>query len=386
MSEHKGISSFSLLGGPLYRLGCRMGLVRHETNTFRIGLLISVFLWSTLVVLAFYSGFNIRLLSLAVLGAHIRLLVGIPLFFLAETWFAPRSSTFVSQLATSHVVPQLELPLLEREIRRVTRWKNSWIPEALCLVGAVLWSAFGSHLHLLGNSNAYQSNQMTAGSAVSYWYWIVCMPVFRFLILRWIWRLALWTYFLWRVERLKLELIPTHPDSTAGLGYLEVVHIHFTPLILVLSAVQAGSFAEEISQGTMSIEGVYPILALMLVVDAVLFIGPLFIFTPKLWACQVKGRSDYAELAENYTAQFDTKWVSRKTSTDEPLLGSADIQSLADLANSFSIVRNMRVVPIGKKLLISFGIAALIPILPLLLLKYPITELTKKFFTNLTGL
>jgi len=386
MEELKDLSSFSLLGGPLYRLGCRVGLIRDGTDTFRMGLVLGLFLWIILVILAFYAGFGYRLTSLAVLGVHIRLLIVIPLLFLAESLIAPRWSSFVSQIVSSHVVPQSELPTLDLEIQRITRWKDSWIPEAVCLVAALVLSNFGSHLPLHGNSMAYTATQITAGSVASYWYWTVCMPVFRFLLLRWGWRLLLWTHLLWRVKKLKLHLIPTHPDSTAGLGGLEMVHTYFSPLILALSAVQAASFAEEISQGTMSLESVYPAVALTLVVDAVVFLGPLFIFTPKLWACQVKGRKDYSELAERYVNQFDRKWVSKNSSTDEPLLGSADIQSLADLANSFSIIRNMRVAPIGKKLLLSFGVAALAPVLPLLLLKYPIAELTQKFFTNLTGM
>jgi len=386
MEESKALSDFSLLGGPLYRLGCRTGLVREGTNTFRIGLILGLLLWAILIILAFYSGFQYRLKSLAVLGVHIRLLIVIPLLFLAESWIAPRWSSFVKLLAASHVVPQTELPLLALEIKRITRLKDSWLPEVVCLVMAVVLSSFGSRLPIHGNSAGFQADQITAGSAPSYWYWVVCMPVFRFLLLRWAWKLFLWTQLLWRVAKLKLKLVPTHPDSTAGLGYLELVHIHFTPLILALSAIQAASFAEDISQGTMSLESVYPVLTLILVADAVLFLGPLFIFAPKLWACQVRGRLNYSELAENYVSQFDGKWVSSTNSTDEPLLGSADIQSLADLFNSFGIIRSMRAVPIGKRLLINYAVAALLPMVPLLLLKYPIAELTQKFFSNLTGM
>jgi hypothetical protein len=386
MEECKTLSSFSLLGGPLHRLGCRIGLVRDGTNTFRLGLLLGLFLWIVMVALATYSGFGYRLTSLAVLGAHIRLLIVIPLMFVAESWIAPRWSGFVSALASSHVVPQTELPQLDLEIKHIARWEDSWIPEALCLVVAVMLSNFGSYLPLHGNSMTPQAGQITAGSAAAYWYWIVCLPVFRFLILRWGWKLFLWSHFLWRVAKLKLVLTPTHPDSTAGLGGLEVVHRYFTPLILALSAIQAASFAEDISRGTMSFESIYPALALTLVVDAVLFLGPLFIFMPKLWACQVKGRSDYAALAESYVTGFDQKWVLGNNPNDEPLLGTADIQSLADLANSFSIIRNMRMAPMGNKLLFSFGIAAVAPMVPLLLLKYPIGELIQKFLANVTGM
>lgn len=308
MEDFKGIGNFSLLGGPLQRLGCRLGLVRHETNTLRIGLLLGVFLWTVLIALAFYSGFSAQLTALPVLGVHVRLLIVIPLFFLAETLVAPRWSTFVEMITRSGVVPHDELPVLDVEIRRILRWKDSWLPEAVCLLAAALLSMFGSHLPLPGTSTVYDPSRVTAGSAAAQWYWIACMPLFRFLVLRWTWRLGLWSYFLSRLAKLKLHLVPTHPDSTAGLGYLEIVHIHFTPLVLAISALQSASFTEEITQRTMSLESIYPALALILVADAVLFLGPLLFFSSKLWACQVRGQRDYMEFAEEYVVAFERKW------------------------------------------------------------------------------
>ena len=68
------------------------------------------------------------------------------------------------------------------------------------------------------------------------------------------------------------------------------------------------------------------------------------------------------------------------------LLGTADIQSLADLSNSVNIVRNMRWAPVSTRILIGFAVAALLPMLPLLLLKYPIAELATKLFTGIVDL
>jgi hypothetical protein len=42
--------------------------------------------------------------------------------------------------------------------------------------------------------------------------------------------------------------------------------------------------------------------------------------------------------------KFDAMWVRGGAPADEPLVGSADIQSLADLGNSFEVVRTMRIV------------------------------------------
>lgn len=51
-------------------------------------------------------------------------------------------------------------------------------------------------------------------------------------------------------------------------------------------------------------------------------------------------------LAQRYVEGFEQKWIHECASGEE-LLGSADVQSLADLDNSYSMVREMRAVPIG---------------------------------------
>jgi hypothetical protein len=47
--------------------------------------------------------------------------------------------------------------------------------------------------------------------------------------------------------------------------------------------------------------------------------------------------------------EFDHKWLRGGVAADEPIVGSGDIQSLADLANSFGVIRTMRVVPFTKE-------------------------------------
>lgn len=386
MEETGRLQSFSLLGGPLHWLGSRVGLVRRGTNTVALGLALGVFLWTVLAALAYAAGLH-QIFSLSAIGAHIRLLVVIPLFFLCETWVDPRMTTFVRMIVRSGVVPNKSLPALESEITRTARRKDSWMAEALCLVAAVLLSVSGQPLVLSGTTSAYDPSHAAAGaSPAGFWYWIVCLPLFRFLIVRWIWRLGLWSYFLWRVAKLELDLVPTHPDRAGGLGYLEVVHMHFAPLVLAISATEAASLAEEILAEGMIFEAIYPGFALMLVIDAALFIGPMLVFTPRLWASRVKGLSDYMEFAASYVSRFDRKWVSADRAPEEPLLGTPDLQSLADLSGGIKNVRKMRVLPVSVSMLLYLAVAALLPVLPLLLLKYPIAELAEKLFSRLVGL
>jgi hypothetical protein len=74
---------------------------------------------------------------------------------------------------------------------------------------------------------------------------------------------------------------------------------------------------------------------------------------------------------------FDGKWIRGVVPEREPLLGTADIQSLADLSNSFSIIREMKVAVIDKKLLLGLAIPTILPVIPLLILATPTDQLVR---------
>ena len=154
MEERGRLEKFSLLGGPLHRLGRRLGLVRGETNTVAVGLALGLLSWSILLALASIGGVSDRLFSLSAIAVDVRLLVVIPLFFLCESSLDPRLRDFVSTIVDSGVVPSNALPALESEIARTVRWKDAWLPEAMCLLAAALLSLFAAQLHLSGKTAA----------------------------------------------------------------------------------------------------------------------------------------------------------------------------------------------------------------------------------------
>jgi hypothetical protein len=387
MEECGRLEKFSLLGGPLYRLGRHLGLVREETNTVALGLALGLLLWSILLALALIGGVSDKLLSRSAIAADVRLLVVIPLFFLCESLLDPRLTDFVSTIVRSGVVPGNALPALESEVACITRWKDAWLPEAMCLLAAALLSLFAKQLHLSGKTAAPDLVRAISDvSLAGLWYWIVCLPLFRFLVFRWIWRIALWCRFLWRLAKVDLHLVPIHPDGAAGLGYLEVVQLHFTALVLAISSIVSASFAEEISSGEAVFEVIYPALALTLVVELALIFLPPCVFLFRLRGCQEKGLSDYTVFAARYVNEFQKKWLNPATVPAERLLGTSDLQSLADLSNSVGIVRGMRWVPVSTRLLLAVVIAALLPMLPLLLFEYPMAELAQRLFSKLAGL
>ena len=49
-------------------------------------------------------------------------------------------------------------------------------------------------------------------SLARFWDHFVAIPLVQFFMLRWIWRLAIWTLFLREVSQLRLNLIATHSE------------------------------------------------------------------------------------------------------------------------------------------------------------------------------
>lgn len=390
MTTNDNIQDFSLLGGPLHRLGIWFGLVRKETDTFRLGLALGITGWGVLVILALLQGLNSKLFSLEIIGGHVRLLVAIPLFFLCETLVVPRMAQFVSDIVRSHMIPEEELPVLSSDIRRIGVLKDSWLVELIFLVTVYTLPLFASNVLLAGRSGNWDLLLGQTGGKITWvlgWYLGFCLPLYRFLLIRWLWHLVLWFYFLWCIQRRNLRLVPTHPDGVAGLGYIEVVQEHFIPLVLANSAIYSASFAEDIISHRIPFESLYSFIPLVLLQSAILFVGPVLIFSRKLWQCRVTGLSEYMDFASRYVQAFDTKWIrTPEEGCEEPLLGTSDLQSLADLNNSVNIVRGIRWIPVGQKLITELGISALLPLLPLIFLKYHFDELSVRIFKILTGL
>ena len=119
---------------------------------------------------------------------------------------------------------------------------------------------------------------------------------------------------------------------------------------------------------------------------ATLFMGPLLIFSRSLWICRIQGWREYMGMASRYVSAFDRRWLRDGSATGESQLGTSDIQSLADLANSLAIVRGMQIIPVSKRLLTLLLVATALPLLPLAFLKYPVRDVALRLLQALTGL
>lgn len=210
-----------------------------------------------------------------------------------------------------------------------------------------------------------------------WWFVYVTLPLSQFILLRWYFRLIIWIRFLWQVARCGPSLVPTHPDRAGGLGFLSMTVIAFAPLLAAHGALFAGTIANRIFFQGATLPDFKMEIAALVAFLLLVVLGPLMLFMPHLADARRVGLREYGTLAQRYVREFDDEWL-RGAPTGKPLVGSADIQSLADLSSSFEVVRGMRLAPFTRETVLQLAVITLLPVAPLLLTMLSLEELVKR--------
>jgi hypothetical protein len=308
---------------------------------------------------------------------QVRLLVALPVLIVAELIVHLRVRPVVRTFVERHIVLPRDIPRFHDAIESAVRLRNS-IPVELCCfivvytVGLWFWASRAAGETATWYSLAGGPWRLTPAG---FCYVFVSIPIVQFLLLRWYLRLFIWFRFLWHVRRINLNLIPTHPDRCAGLAFLGRSSYAFGPVLFAQGAMISGLIATEILYRGEKLIAFRMQVAGLIAFFVLLILGPLLMFTPKMMRAKRQGLADYGLLAQRYVERFAQRWIGRDADLPADLLGSADIQSLADLDNSYSIVRDMRPVPFGIQDITRLAAATAVPLLPLLLTVFSPEEL-----------
>jgi len=381
-------ADFSLvLGGPFFQLLRRAHLAGDALELLlqRI-VVISLLAWLPLLVLSALEGQalagKVPVPFLLDLEVHSKFLVVMPLLIVAELVVHRRMRFVVKQFLERNLIAENDLPRFNAAIASAFRLRNSVLAETLLIalvygVGVLLiWRQYTA----LATATWYAvpTGEGMRLSLSGVWYGYVSLPLFQFLLMRWYFRIFIWTRFLWQVSRLELSLVPTHPDRVGGLEFLSNAVYAFAPLAVAHSGLVAGFIANRIFYLGAALPQFKIEIAVLVVFLLCMVLGPLLLFAPQLAEAKRRGNREYGTLAERYVREFDAKWLRGGAPAEEPLVGSNDIQSLADMGNSFEVVRTMRIAPVTKEAVLRLVAAALAPVAPLALTMMPLEELLKK--------
>ncbi len=379
---------FSLvLGGPVFKLLRRMHLAGNALEQVRQRILIALLVvWIPLLALSVLEGQvwggRAAVPFLFDVEAHVRFLLALPLLIVAELVVHQRMRPVARQFLDRNLIPETALPRFDAAIASAFRLRDSVLAEVLLIAVVYIVGVLFVWRYYVALSTTAIWYVMPAAeglklSLTGWWYAYVSLPIFQFMLLRWYYRIFIWARFLWHVSRIELNLIPTHPDRVGGLGFVASVSFAFTPLAVAHGVMLAGLIANRIFYVQAALPEFKMEIAGYLIFVLCLVLGPFLVFAPQLASAKRAGLREYGTLAERYVRAFDVKWLRGGAAADEPLVGSPDIQSLADLSNSFDVVKTMRLAPITGDALLGLCVAMLAPIVPLMLTMMSLEELVK---------
>jgi hypothetical protein len=378
-SEHQ----FSIVkGGLLDRLWILLKIAKPNRNSTlgKILFFISV-TWIPLLILTMIEGLlwtdAIDLSFSEEFATHIRFLVAIPLFVIAEVIIDHRVKLSLSQFNRSGLLTEEGKVNFELAKRKADQMSESIWAESVILALIVINMAFRASINSVDLTTWVFPETLGADdvSYAGYWAAFVSFPIFQFLLLRWIWRWVIWQRLLKWISKAGLRIIPQHPDKSGGLGFLGESPLPFGIFTFTLSIIFSAMLAERVLFQNFILEDHYPLIAVFILLCVLINVVPLLTFISPLSKARIQGISDYHALISHHHLNFEDKWIKNRVNQPEDIVGSPDISSAADISMVYEGVKNMTVFPFNIKTMAITVVISLLPVLAVFALQMPVADL-----------
>ena len=253
-----------------------------------------------------------------------------------------------------------------------------------CLILAAAWIGAGQALHVTIGIERVGWEGATAGAAtIQSWAGIASrqfsVPLFEFLILLWLWRLAVWTFLLYRISRLPLQLTPLHADGCAGLGFLGLFPGVFRGFVFALSCVVAALLLKDfqLHEGAAQFDQLRNLSWAWFGVVVVLFVGPLLVFYKPLYALREAELTQNGRRVNRWYKEFHRHWLEEDSDPGSEWEGTSR-PALSDLNTALDALRDMRMIPLDRAAFVQLLVAAAAPIAAAAATQMPLRDLMGK--------
>ncbi len=362
-------------GGPFYRAQLKTRLILpHQWNLGRRLIFAVAMGWIPLVLLTalFQPGAVVALLADYRVAS--RMLIAAPVLLLGQVLMESKFRMILSQVREDLIAPS-DLPRFDETVGWLIRLRDSMLPE-LAIAALVCFhvaSSFTGKISLAGPWAIEGAYLSPAG----WYYTIVSQLIYQFLVGLCLWKWLLWTFFLFKLSRMNLQLMVSRPDQHAGIGFLGMSTVAFAPIAFAVAAAVGATWRHEILFSGADL-GSFKLPAILLLVLVVLIaVGPLLFFVPKLAPLRRKGILQYGSLAHIHSTEFHDKWILHRKGRELEFLAAPEISSLTDLASSFHNIEEMKPLPLDKGSLVAPVLAVAIAMLPAILAQIPLKVILK---------
>ena len=368
---------FALGGGRVGRGLERLKLARDaRLHAGRVAVLLAVVTGLPLLVLAAIYGVawggSVQVPFVRDFLPYGQLLIAIPVLVLGELMVARHLMRAVAELRTSEVLDSKDTPLLDAVLAKtVQRWRGRSVNAVLLFLtcAATVVSLWGAKEWLTGGWQVTGDEMTLAG----WWYLLVSLPVMRYLALRWLWRLLLWAWVLWRVSRLELHPRPAHPDRAGGLAFLGGTQAAFGIFVFAFGVQLSCLAADAVHFREANLTAFRGEMVAFVVIAVIVLLLPLVVFTPKL----VRAREEYLLFLSGSAHRGAGDLVRKLRGSSGGELPADAVSGLSDFGTLYENARLMRPVPMEVQHVLGLVLAAVVPFLPLVFLVMPAREVLR---------
>ena len=376
-----------VLGGPLYQLYLRTQLAQPALELVgRRIVFLSLISWLPLLLLSAIGGHLTGGVADPFLRdpeVHIRFLLALPLMIAAEVTVHARMQNVVPQFLSRGLVAPQDRLRYEKVVDSAIRLRNSVIVEIVLLILAFTLGPWVWRNSVALPVSTWYAAGSTGGlrlTAAGWFYAFVSLSIFRFILFRWLFRIFVWYRYLWQVSRLPLHLNLYHPDRVGGLGFLSLGALALAPVFVAQGMVVSAYIYGHILYARQKLPDFKMEMVVFVILALIALILPLAFFSIKLERAGHRAKREFGTLASHYVDDFRNKWIVGGEESGDQLLGTPDMQSLADLANSFTVVNQMRLLPLNKETVVRLVLFLVLPLAPLALTMFPFEEVLRRLF------
>jgi hypothetical protein len=375
-------------GGPFHALMRRAGmLAADDLPSARAAWLVGAIAWlvgALLAMLQSWTAADPDLLAYfldASPAAHA--LVALPVMIGIERSANGQLLSLLEHPLGHGLVPPSHEAAWREAVARADRRSGSALAEGFILLVAVaVCLALAAYTEMLGVDRWSRAGGRAGGplSWAGAWTHVVVGALFVFLVLRWLLRFLVWSLLLWKLARMPLRLVASHPDRAAGLGFLAGYPTLFLGLVLGVGTAIGAKMLNSTVNGNATPEDLAAALAVWVAVVLVVFVGPVLFYAPRLAAFRNESLIEFGALGVR--ANRGLLEAIRESSASGDLERTARDESSRNALNALNALNNLHdrvdsIQPllVTRATLIQLAVFALLPMLPALAVHVPLSRL-----------
>jgi hypothetical protein len=274
---------------------------------------------------------------------------------------------------------------MDRVLEQLKRLRDAFLPELIILFLMAIDVRFNMTNHAVLDTTPWLGRW--SGDSYHFtpaaWYGVaVGAPLWNFLLGLALWRWLMWAFFAFKLSRMQLKLVASHPDKRGGLSFLGLMVMAFAPIAFAASSVIASNWRHEIlHHGARLVDFKLSAIVLVMII-ALVAIGPLLFFVPRLAALRQEGILQYGILGQLHSSEYHEKWIKHRAGHEADFLVAPESNTLTGFGNSYEKIGQLNPFPVDMGSLYGLAIAVAIPGLFVVLAQIPFAVVLKELLTS----